>query len=352
MGVGLMANLENLENLENQLCIGAKVRIGKQCALKYGYEEGQVLTLVQGYFEHDNGLYAEPQTCPSIWNEAEQDFDSIYHLWENDLSGFLDCEIIKDKNVSKKEKMSEANRVRKDKTATIKCSCYSEILELAYDAELDLIDLAIFERGSYENHKMSFKNKLRYCLQILFKGKPFGDQMVLQKEQIWELREFLKSIDLKGEFPEHCYWEKVYTTLKENTGENTGENEPKRAYSSCNSSRGICGSLTFGDGELDYNGYWEFPNNQAAREWEEDYPEDGECWPFKFKDKNKFNTPEIHRQAVNVWNTLPLRKYCEVQYLVKLCGVDTRIGPKEAAKVNTTIFENSEPRIVDATKED
>jgi len=51
----------------------------------------------------------------------------------------------------------------------------------------------------------------------------------------------------------------------------------------CFVSTGICGSPTFGTGELDHNGYWEKPCAECAREHEAKYPNDGPCWPFKSK---------------------------------------------------------------------
>lgn len=49
----------------------------------------------------------------------------------------------------------------------------------------------------------------------------------------------------------------------------------------CKISTGIHGGLTFGKGELDYVGYWQFPCNECAREHERLFPEDGKCWPFE-----------------------------------------------------------------------
>jgi hypothetical protein len=48
----------------------------------------------------------------------------------------------------------------------------------------------------------------------------------------------------------------------------------------CKVSRGIHDELTFGEGELDEFGYWEYPCYECARAWERKYPEDGPCWPF------------------------------------------------------------------------
>ena len=60
-------------------------------------------------------------------------------------------------------------------------------------------------------------------------------------------------------------------------------------YSACGSvecrvSSGICESITFGSGELDFNGYWETPCGVCARDWERRNPEDGEAWPFQMEE--------------------------------------------------------------------
>jgi hypothetical protein len=53
----------------------------------------------------------------------------------------------------------------------------------------------------------------------------------------------------------------------------------------CSVSTGIHDGLTFGSGDLDPNGFWEFPCAPCARLAEQLYPEDGECWPFKPQEK-------------------------------------------------------------------
>jgi hypothetical protein len=55
----------------------------------------------------------------------------------------------------------------------------------------------------------------------------------------------------------------------------------------CKVSTGICGSITFGYGELDYYGYWEFPCYKCAREWKRIYPKD-ECWPDNVSSNHEF----------------------------------------------------------------
>ncbi|MFY7988741.1 MAG: hypothetical protein ACOVNP_07665 [Flavobacterium sp.] len=78
------------------LVVGAKVKIGKEYAEKIGkfFEAGQIIELVEGHFEYDNGLYIEDQTSPSWWDAEEEDFESIYHLFGNKLEGFMDCEVV------------------------------------------------------------------------------------------------------------------------------------------------------------------------------------------------------------------------------------------------------------------
>ena len=80
--------------LEQRLVVGAKIKLGKQyCA---GMPEGSeaVITLVNGEFDCDNGLYGRIETAPAIWSEEQEEFDSIYHLFGNELDGFLDCEVV------------------------------------------------------------------------------------------------------------------------------------------------------------------------------------------------------------------------------------------------------------------
>jgi hypothetical protein len=63
-----------------------------------------------------------------------------------------------------------------------------------------------------------------------------------------------------------------------------------KQYGFCGVSTGICERLTFGGGELDDYGYWEFPCDECARENEKNYPEDGECWPPNAEDSEWVNS--------------------------------------------------------------
>lgn len=86
--------MNKIEWFEDNLIVGAKVRIGKKYAEQNNCIEGEILELIEGHFEHDNGLYTEDQTAPSIWVEKQKDFESIYHLFGNEFENFLDCEVV------------------------------------------------------------------------------------------------------------------------------------------------------------------------------------------------------------------------------------------------------------------
>ena len=49
----------------------------------------------------------------------------------------------------------------------------------------------------------------------------------------------------------------------------------------CSASTNILEDISFGSGELDFNGFWETPCYECARAWEEKHPEDVPCWPYK-----------------------------------------------------------------------
>ena len=80
---------------DDKLTIGTKIMIGKKYANKYGFEPYEVIELIEGFFDEDNGLYTYTSTAPAIWNEDQKEFDSIYHLFGNDIENFMDCQITK-----------------------------------------------------------------------------------------------------------------------------------------------------------------------------------------------------------------------------------------------------------------
>ena len=82
------------EHLKKQLIVGAKIKIGERYARSTNMKPDEIITLIEGEFDYENGLYTEVQTAPAIWCEKQKDYDSIYHLFGNDLEGFGDCEVL------------------------------------------------------------------------------------------------------------------------------------------------------------------------------------------------------------------------------------------------------------------
>lgn len=92
-----------------------------------------------------------------------------------------------------KNTRSSIIQFEKNKTTFILCDCRSEILVLDHDFEYGLTELSIYENMSSYNNKMSFWQKIRYIYQVLFKGRPYSDQIVLSNNQIKDISSFLLS---------------------------------------------------------------------------------------------------------------------------------------------------------------
>lgn len=83
--------------LDENLIVGAKIKIGKQYAESKEFSslnEGDIIELIEGEFDEYNGLYCYNSNAPSIWNEEQNEFDSIFHLFGNDFEYWMDNEIV------------------------------------------------------------------------------------------------------------------------------------------------------------------------------------------------------------------------------------------------------------------
>lgn len=80
--------------------------------------------------------------------------------------------------------------IKKPSEICLVCDCRSEIFRVEYDPDIDMADIAIYTYG----YKMSLWQKLRYIYSVIVKGKPFGDQVMLNKQQIKALANFLNSV--------------------------------------------------------------------------------------------------------------------------------------------------------------
>lgn len=73
-----------------------------------------------------------------------------------------------------------------------KCACHSHALEVdtSFREEEGEVWFSIWERGRASG-KLSWKEKIRWCLRIIKTGNPWGDSVALNEEQIKELVEQL-----------------------------------------------------------------------------------------------------------------------------------------------------------------
>lgn len=72
----------------------------------------------------------------------------------------------------------------------IMCSCHSESILVEKHANEDEIYLSLFGRG-LNVERYSFKDKLRHIWQIITKGSPYSDEIVLNRDTAKELADTL-----------------------------------------------------------------------------------------------------------------------------------------------------------------
>lgn len=81
-----------------------------------------------------------------------------------------------------------------NKTLFFMCECKSEVFVIEYDHEIEMADIAIFQTEASYRFRMPLWLRLRYACRVLFSGKPYADQIMLNKNRLNELKLFLDSI--------------------------------------------------------------------------------------------------------------------------------------------------------------
>lgn len=82
----------------------------------------------------------------------------------------------------------------KNNTTFILCGCASEVLVIDYDDNDKIADFCIYANYGHSHHRVSIWQKIKYIWQIIIYGKPFSDQIILSKNQLKELYNFLSQI--------------------------------------------------------------------------------------------------------------------------------------------------------------
>lgn len=92
--------------------------------------------------------------------------------------------------------MGSVTNLKENKTLFVPCGCHNEILMIEYDHEYKMADVSIYESYVSYNNKMSFWQRIRYCWRVLLHKKPYSDQIMLDNNQLKDLKSFLSALDL------------------------------------------------------------------------------------------------------------------------------------------------------------
>jgi len=77
-----------------------------------------------------------------------------------------------------------------NKEIFLECSCYSEGIKFDYNKEENTLEISIYQRGLTPRTR-SWKEKLRWIWQIITKDNVYGDEVMLEKNNIHRLVEFV-----------------------------------------------------------------------------------------------------------------------------------------------------------------
>jgi hypothetical protein len=78
----------------------------------------------------------------------------------------------------------------KEKPVFIECDCHSEMLQVEWDDEYDLVYMSYYSYG--HNRKFPWLYRLKYIWEILTKGHPYSDCIVLSHNERHKLLDILQ----------------------------------------------------------------------------------------------------------------------------------------------------------------
>jgi hypothetical protein len=78
-----------------------------------------------------------------------------------------------------------------NKEIFIECDCYSEGIKLNYQD--DLLYISLYQRG-FKPRTKTIKEKLRWIWQIIIKDVPYDDELIISKDKIKQLSQFVNGI--------------------------------------------------------------------------------------------------------------------------------------------------------------
>ena len=74
----------------------------------------------------------------------------------------------------------------------IECDCYSEGIKFNYDED-GLLYISLYQRG-FKPRTKTIKEKLRWIWQIIIKDVPYDDEVIISKDKIKQLSQFVNEI--------------------------------------------------------------------------------------------------------------------------------------------------------------
>ena len=80
--------------------------------------------------------------------------------------------------------------MKKDDILHLTCECHTHELHFEKDFEDEMWYVSFWQRGYAEQSSWSYR--LRCIWHILKTGRPYGDEVILNKEDLIKLREYIK----------------------------------------------------------------------------------------------------------------------------------------------------------------
>ena len=74
----------------------------------------------------------------------------------------------------------------------LECDCYSEGIKFNYDQD-GLLNISLFQRG-FKPRTKTWREKLRWIYQIIIKDVPYDDEVIISKNKIKQLTQFMNEI--------------------------------------------------------------------------------------------------------------------------------------------------------------
>jgi len=80
--------------------------------------------------------------------------------------------------------------MKKDNELHLTCSCHSHQLHIIKDDDIDVWYVSFWIRGYVT--ETSWRYRLKCIWHILKTGRPYGDEVILEKKDIIELKEYIE----------------------------------------------------------------------------------------------------------------------------------------------------------------